>query len=181
METPATRWTFPPRGRPLRELAGHDNVTNATGIFMHPGHGLRARCTPGEISYFEYSNCQAAESVKRMIFALREEMTDHAVIEGGRLNGEPLSCYVTFGTGRNSKYGLCGPSGELIRRGQPLAFNVAYWGSNICRAGWIAQSAADLPDTASDYIASFAGPYFEAMGEWFGLMRPGTQDAGFTI
>ena len=63
---------------------------------------------------------------------------------------------------------------ELIRRGQPLAFNVAYWGSNICRAGWIAQSAAALPKSASDYVASFAGPYFEAMGDWFGLMRPGT-------
>ena len=158
----------------LRELAGHDNVTNVTDIFMHPGHGLRARCTPGEIAHFEYSNGQAAEAVKRMIFALQEGMTDHSVIEFSRLNGDPLSCHVTFGTGRNSTYGLCGPSGELIRRGQPLAFNVAYWGSNVCRAGWIAQSAADLPDSAADYIASFAGPYFEAMGEWFGLMQPGT-------
>ena len=158
----------------LRELAGHDNVTNATEIFMHPGHGLRARSTAGEIAYFEYSNCQAAETVKRMIFALREGMTDHAVIESGRLNGDPLSCHVTFGTGRNSSYGLSGPSGELICRGQPLAFNIAYWGSNICRAGWIARSPADLPDRASDYVASFAGLYFEAMAEWVGLMRPGT-------
>jgi Xaa-Pro aminopeptidase len=158
----------------LRELAGHHNVTNATAIFMHPGHGLRARCTANEIAYFEYSNGQAAEAVKRMIFALKEGMTDHSVIESGRLNGDPLSCHVTFGTGKNSKYGLCGPSGELISRGQPLAFNIAYWGSNICRAGWIAQSAADLPDTAKDYVKSFAGPYFEAMAEWFGLMRPGT-------
>jgi Xaa-Pro aminopeptidase len=158
----------------LRDLAGYENVTNATEIFMHPGYGLRARCTASEIAYFEYSNGQAAEAVKRMIFALKEGMTDHSVIESGRLNGDPLSCHVTFGTGQNSKYGLCGPSGQLIERGQPLAFNVAYWGSNICRAGWIAQSAADLPATAKDYVASFAGPYFEAMAEWFSLMRPGT-------
>lgn len=158
----------------LRELAGHDNVTNATDIFMHPGHGLRARCTAQEIAYFEYSNGQAAEAVKRMIFTLREGMTDHAVIEAGRLNGDPLSCHVTFGTGRNSEYGLCGPSGEQIRRGQPLAFNVAYWGSNICRAGWIAESAADLPSGASDYVSSFAGPYFEALAAWFELMQLGT-------
>jgi Xaa-Pro aminopeptidase len=158
----------------LRQLAGHDNVRNATDIFMHPGHGLRAHCTASEIAYFEYTNCQAAESVRRMIFALHEGMTDHEVIESGRLNGDPLSCHITFGTGRNSSYGLCGPSGELIRCGQPLAFNVAYWGSNICRAGWIAHSFADLPGSASDYVAAFAGPYFEAMGEWFGLMRPDT-------
>jgi Xaa-Pro aminopeptidase len=158
----------------LRNLAGPEKVFNATDLLMHPGHGLRAKCTPFEIAAFEYTNGQAAESVKRMIFALREGITDHAVVETGRLNGDPLSCHVTFGTGRNANYGMCGPSGELIRRGQPLAFNIAYWGSNICRAGWIAESAADLPSAASDYIPAFAGPYFEAMGEWFGLMKLGT-------
>jgi Xaa-Pro aminopeptidase len=158
----------------LRNLTGPDQVVNATDLLMHPGYGLRARCTPVEIASFEYSNGQAAEAVKRMIFALREGMTDHAVVESGRLNGDPLSCHVTFGTGRKAHYGLCGPSGEQIRRGQPLAFNIAYWGSNICRAGWIAESAADLPEAASGYIPAFAGPYFEAMGEWFGLMKVGT-------
>jgi Xaa-Pro aminopeptidase len=158
----------------LRNLAGPDNVLNATDVFMHSGHGLRANCTPFEVASFEYANGQAAESVKRMIFALREGMTDHAVVESGRLNGDPLSCHITFAAGRNANYGLCGPSGELIHRGQPLAFNVGYWGGNICRAGWIADSAADLPAAALDYIPSFAGPYFEAMGEWFGLMKLGT-------
>ncbi len=157
----------------LRELAGAENVFNVTELLMHPGYGLRTKSTAKEIAYFEYANGQAAESVKRMIFALREGMTDHSVVESGRLNGDPLSCHVTFVTGRHANYGLCGPSGERIRRGQPLAFNVSYWGSNICRAGWIAGSAADLPDAASDYVAQFAGPYFEAMSEWFGLMRPG--------
>jgi Xaa-Pro aminopeptidase len=158
----------------FRNLAGPDQVVNATDLLMHPGYGLRARCTPFEIASFEYSNGQAAEVVKRIIFALREGMTDHEVVERGRLNGDPLSCHVTFGTGRKAQYGLCGPSGEQIRRGQPLAFNIAYWGSNICRAGWVAESAADLPEPASDYIPAFAGPYFEAMREWFGLMKPGT-------
>lgn len=158
----------------LRSLAGPENVLNATAILMHPGYGLRAQCTPFEIECFEYANGQAAESVKRMLFALREGLTDHAVVEAGRLNGDPLSCHVTFCTGRNANFGLCGPTGEIIRLGQPLAFNIAYWGSNICRAGWIAESAQDLPQAASDYISSFAGPYFEAMGEWFELMKLGT-------
>lgn len=158
----------------LRDLAGRGNVRNVTDLLMHPAYGLRAKCTPREIEYFEYTNGQAAESVKSMIFALREGMTDHEVIQAGRLNGDPLGCHITFGTGSRAAYGLCGPSGETIRRGQPLAFNVAYWGSNICRAGWIASGAEDLPAAASDYVSSFAGPYFEAMGEWFGLMKPGT-------
>ncbi len=157
----------------LRHLAGRENVANATDLLMHPGHGLRARCTPEEIAYFEYANVQAAESVKRMIFALQEGVTDHSVIECGRLNGDPLNCHVTFATGTNAELGLCGPSGQLIRRGQTLSFNVAYWGSNVCRAGWIAQTAADLPVAAADYVPNFAGPYFEAIGEWFALLKLG--------
>lgn len=158
----------------VRQLAGPENVHNATDLLMHPGYGLRANCSPSEITYFEYTNGQAAESVKRIIFGLQEGMTDHSAIESARLNGDPLGCHVTFGTGNSANYGLCGPSGERIRLGQPLAFNVSYWGSNICRAGWIARSAADLPDSASDYVPSFAGPYLEAMSDWFGLMRLGT-------
>jgi Xaa-Pro aminopeptidase len=158
----------------LRNLTGPDHVYNATDLLMHPGHGLRATCTASEIAFFEYANGQAAESVKRMIFGLREGITDHAVMESARINGDPFSCHCTFGTGRTANLGLCGPSGEVIRRGQPLAFNLAYWGSNICRAGWIAESSADLPAAATDYVPAFAGPYFEALGEWFGLMTPGT-------
>ncbi len=158
----------------LRDLAGPDQVFNATDLLMHPGHGLRAKCSPFEIAFFEYSNGQAAEAVKRMIFALREGITDHQVMEAARLNGEPLSCHVTFGTGDRAKFGLCGPSGQIISRGQPLAFNVAYWGSNICRAGWVAETVEDLPEAARDYIPTFAGPYFEALGEWFEVMKPGT-------
>lgn len=152
----------------LRNLTGPDQVMNATDLLMHTGYGLRARCTPSEIASFEYSNGQAAEAVKRMLFALREGMTDHAVVESGRLNGDPLSCHITFGTSRKAHYGLCGPSGERIRRGQPLAFNVAYCSSNICRASWIAESAADLPEAASDYVPAFAGPLFRGPG---GMVR----------
>ena len=158
----------------LRRIAGSDHVVNATDLFMHPGYGLRARCTPVEIASFEHTNGQAAESVKRMIFALREGMTDHSVVECGRLNGDPLGCHITFATGSNAALGLSGPSGQTIRRGQTLSFNVSYWGSNICRAGWIAHNAADLPASAMDYASAFVGPYFVAMAEWFTLMKAGT-------
>ena len=61
-----------------------------------------------------------------------------------------------------------------MRRGDPLATNICYWGSNICRAGWVAASPADLPRRARDYVEAFAGPYFEVMAEWFGRLPPGT-------
>ena len=157
----------------LRAIAGQEHVSNATDILMHPGYGLRTFSSPAEIAYFEFGSIQAAESLKRMIFGLREGMCDHEVVELARLNGEPLGCHVTFATGQRSALGLTSPSGETIRRGQPLSTNICYFGSNICRAGWIAESAQDLPENACDYIEQFAGPYFEAMAEWFTLINCG--------
>jgi hypothetical protein len=158
----------------LREIAGQHRVVNSTDLLMHPGYGLRTFCTASEIAYFEYTSVQASESVKRMIFGLREGMTDHEVVALGGTCGEPLGCHVTFTTGRTSHLGLSGPRGEKIKRGQPLSMNLSYWGSNSCRSGWVASSARDLPSAAADYVAGFAGVYYEVMSEWFALLKPGT-------
>jgi hypothetical protein len=158
----------------LRTLAGRDHVVNSTDLLMHPGHGLRSFCTPSEIAYFEYTNVYASESMKRMIFGLREGMTDHEVVALGGTCGEPLACHTTFGTGRTAAFGLSGPRGEKIVRGNSLSTNLSYWGSNSCRSGWIASSSKDLPEAAIDYIPEFAGIYYEVMNEWFALLKPGT-------
>ena len=156
----------------LRDLAGRDNVTNATHILMHPGTGLRTFCSPAEIAYFEYTDILASEGMKRMLFGLREGMTDCELAQLADYNGVPQGCHMTLATGELP--GLSGPVGATLRRGTPLSTNLCYWGSNICRAGWIASSAQDLPANAQDYIEQFAGPYFEVMAEWFNLLRIGT-------
>jgi len=156
----------------LRDLAGRENVTNATRILMNPDTGLRTFCSPAEIAYFEYANVLASEGMKRMLFGLREEMTDHELAQLAGYNGTPLGCHMTLATG--DLPGLSGPVGAAIRRGTPLATNICYWGSNICRAGWVASLPSDLPSGARDYVESFAGPYFEVMSEWFDLLRIGT-------
>jgi hypothetical protein len=158
----------------LRDLAGREKVVNATDLLMHPGYGLRAFCSPSDIAYFEYTSVQASESIKQMIFGMREGMTDHEVVALGGTCGEPLACHTTFGTGRTAAFGLSGPRGEKIKRGNSLSMNISYWGSNSCRSGWIASSARDLPSAAAGYVPEFAGLYFEAMNDWFALLKPGT-------
>jgi Xaa-Pro aminopeptidase len=158
----------------LRQLAGRGNVLNATDILMHPGYGLRSTCSADEIAYFEYTNVLASEGMRRLLFGLREGMTDHELAKLYGYNGLPLGCHITLATGENRNLGLSSPSGTIVRRGDPLSTNICYWGSNICRAGWVAESAQDLPADAQDYVEGFAGPYFEVMGEWFDLLRIGT-------
>lgn len=154
---------------PLRQRAGR--VENATELFMHPGHGLRARVDVDDIARLEFSNHMAAIALKRMVFAFQEGMTDFAAVEVARMGGLPLGCHVTFAMGETP--GLSGPVGDRIRRGVPASFNIAHWGSNICRAGWMARGEADLPASASGYLEEFVFPYTRAMSDWCALMQPG--------
>lgn len=156
----------------LRSLAGFENVTDATNLIVHPDSGLRVKCSASEIAFFEYSNFKASEAMKRVHFALHSGMTDHELLEHARYDGTPLACHMTLKTGPN-RISLASPTGSRLQIGHTWSANISYWGSNICRAGWIAQGAEDLPLEARDYVESFAGPYFEAMAEWLNHLRIG--------
>jgi Xaa-Pro aminopeptidase len=156
---------------PLRALAGR--VVNATDMFMHPVHGLRCRVDAAGIARLEFANHMAAKALTRMAFGLREGMVDFEAFALAGLGGLPLGCHQTFATGARADQGMSGPTGERLRRGVPISFNICHWGSNICRAGWLAAAEADLPEAARDYVGAFAGPYVAAMSLWCSLMRPG--------
>lgn len=156
---------------PLRARAGR--VENATPLLMHPGHGLRARVDAAEVARLEFANHMAAKALRRMAFALREGMRDFEAFEAARVGGLPLGCHATFATGTRADQGLSGPTGEVLRAGHPISFNICHWGANICRAGWLARGPHDLPAAAADYLESFVLPYVAAMSDWCALMRPG--------
>lgn len=157
---------------PLRMTAGR--VENATDLFQHPAHGLRARVGVAGIARLEFANHMAAAAVRRLAFALREGMTDFAAVEAARIGGLPLGCHATFATGARADQGMSGPTGERIALGHPISFNICHWGANVCRAGWVARGPQDLPVAAGDYFEAFVAPYLAAMSAWCALMRPGT-------
>ncbi len=156
---------------PLRQIAG--SVVNATDLFQHPGYGLRATVDAAEIARLEFANHMAASALKRMVFGFREGMTDFAAFEAAHVGGLPPGCHPTFATGGRADQGLSGPTGQRLRRGNPVSFNICHWRANICRAGWLAHGHEDLPVAARDYFQVFAGPYVQAMSQWCALMRPG--------
>lgn len=155
---------------PLRRLAAR--VENATPLMMHPAHGLRARVDAAEIARLEFANHMAAAALRRMVFAFREGMTDFAAVEAAQVGGLPLGCHTTFAVGAGVQ-GLAGPTGRRLERGAPASFNICHWGANICRAGWMARGADDLPAAARDYLEVFVQPYVRAMSDWCALMRVG--------
>lgn len=156
-----------------RKICGYENVRNATDLFMHPGYGFRTVVSVDEIAIFEHSNIKTSEAVKRILFGMRDGMTDHEIAKFIEWDGEPLGCHPTFASG--DLPGLCGPQGRTLSKGDKFSFNVCYWGSNICRAGWVAENEKDLPTDAQDYIDEFAAPYFEAMADWFSKLKISTK------
>lgn len=149
----------------LREFAP---VENATRAFTR----LRAKASAWEIAYFEYSNVAAADGMRRILFGLREGLTDHQLAQQAGYNGLPMACHWTLKTGP-TRVSLASASGNVVRRGDYFSANVSYWGSNCCRCGWLAESAEDAP---AGYVDEFAGPYVAAMAEWFEHLtigRPG--------
>ena len=172
VDDPATALDIPVfLADPLRRIAAR--VENATDVMMHPGHGLRARVDAADIARLEFANHMAARALQRMVFGFRVGMTDFEAYQGAGVGGLPMGCHSTFATGARAAQGLSGPTGEVLRLGQQIGFNICHWGSNICRAGWLARSADDLPMGARGYLDAFAGPYVAALSQWFSLMRPG--------
>ncbi len=159
----------------LRELCGYDNVVNATDLLMAPSYGLKTFLSPFEIAHFEFVNVMASEGMKNLLKHFRAGITDFELIRAYGYTGYPLGCHMGMKSSGTQHIGLSSPVGAAIKKGQPCSAGIAYWGSNICRAGWVVEDEAGLPETARGYVEQFAGPYFSACIEWMQQLKIGTK------
>lgn len=159
----------------LRSTCGYTNVVNATDMLMSPVYGLKSSCSPFEIAHFEFSNIMASEGMKNLLTNFEADITDFQLAAKYNYTGYPLNCHIGLKSSGNQHIGLSSPLGAKIKRGEPCSTNIAYWGSNICRAGWVAVSEDDLPASAKGYVANFAAPYFYACAQWYEHMCIGTR------
>ena len=159
----------------LRSVCSYQNVVNATDILMSPKYGLRTTCSAYEIAFFEFSNVIASEGMKNLLKNFRADVKDFDLIREYQYNGYPLSCHIGIKSSGNQHYGLSSPVGAMIKKGEPCSTNIGYWGSNICRAGWVAEDENDLPETAKGYLENFVMPYFRACKLWFENLTIGTK------
>lgn len=159
----------------LRSLCGNSQVTNATDLFMSPDYGLRTTCSVYEIACFERSNIMASEGMKHLLMNFKADVSDYEIVRLYQYTGHPLNCHIGMKSSGNQHYGLSSPTGDPIRLGDPCSTNIGYWGSNICRAGWVARDENDLPESAQGYVEQFAAPYFLACAKWYEHLRIGTK------
>src|SRR4051794_19349876 len=127
---------------------------------------VRTWASPEDLAQFEWTGMLASEAMKRVLASVAEGASDFEMLEAARYNGVPLSIHMTLKTGGN-RISLASARGERARLGDRWSCGIGYRGANCCRCGWVAGSAAQVPDG----VEHFALRYFEAMAAWFGALR----------
>lgn len=143
------------------------DARNATALFMHPESGLRAINEVEQLARFEFVSTFSSQSVRNVLFGVRPDMTEFGVTELMRLNGMELSAHILMLSGERTQLGLASPSMRKLKRGDPVFTNLALWGANTARGGFLVEDAAELPNNIRDYVQKLVAPYFAALVEWY--------------
>jgi hypothetical protein len=158
----------------LRGLVGMGGlVENATDLLIDPADGLRTVNEVEQLAAFEWAACQVSQGVRRLVFGIRPGMSERDAVGLLGWGGTPLSCHLMLSSGPRATLGLLSPGDRRIERGD--RFTVAYGirGGLTCRAGFVVEDAAQLPDGIGDYVERLVGPYVEAVGEWYAALHVG--------
>ncbi len=151
-----------------------DTVVNATGVFVEPGRGVRLENDVDQIAYFEFAAAHSSQAMLRLIHGIRPGLTE---LEASSLMTPillPFNYHPTMLSGReHTSYGVASPGGRRLRVGDPVCAGIGYWGSNTARAGFLVDSADQLPDGVHDYVERLVLPYYETAAAWYETIRVG--------
>jgi Xaa-Pro aminopeptidase len=158
----------------LRALAGASgSVENATGILIGSGDGLRVINDVEQLAFMEWAACQTSSGVLRLLRGLRPGLTEREAVALLGWNGWPLSCHLMLTAGPRATLGLLSPGDRPMERGDRFTTAFGIWGALNCRAGFLVEDAAELPDGIRDYVEKLVAPYFTAIAGWYEAIHVG--------
>jgi Xaa-Pro aminopeptidase len=158
----------------LRRLTGPSGaVENATDLLIDAADGLRVINEVEQLAALEHAACRTSSGVRNLLTHLRPGMTEREAVALLGWDGTPLSCHLMLTAGPRATLGLLSPGDRQIQRGDRFTTAFGIWGALNCRAGFVVEDAAELPEPIRDYVDRLVGPYFEAVAEWYGAMRIG--------
>ena len=158
----------------VRDLVGTPGAaTNATDLLIDAGDGLRVINEAEQLAAFEWASCQTSQGVRSLLRGIRPGMTEHQAVGLLGWNGWPLSCHLMLTAGPRATFGLLSPGDRLIERGDRFTTAFGIWGALTCRAGFVVESADELPASIRNYVERLVAPYFAAIAEWYATIRIG--------
>jgi Xaa-Pro aminopeptidase len=157
----------------LRRLAGRGAVENAVDLLIDPADGLRVINEVEQLAAMEAAACTTSNGVRRLLNGLRPGIRERDAVALLGWDGSPLSCHLMLTAGPRAAFGLLSPGDRSIERGDPFTVAFGIWGALNCRAGFVVEDAAELPEEIRDYVDRLVAPYFAAVAEWYGALRIG--------
>jgi hypothetical protein len=149
------------------------SVENAVDLLIDPADGLRVINEPEQIAQFEWASCQTSQGVRNLLHGLTPGMPERDAVALLGWNGWPLSCHLMLTAGERARLGMLSPGDRPIQRGDPFTTAFGIWGALTCRAGFVVEDAAELPEPIRDYVDRLVAPYFAAIAEWYAAIRIG--------
>jgi Xaa-Pro aminopeptidase len=157
----------------LRTLARSGSLANAGHLLTGAADGLRVINELEQLAAFEYAASRTSNGVRRLIRDLEPGLREDEAVALLEWNGMPLSCHLMLTSGDRATFGLLSPGDRRIERGDRFTVAFGIWGALNCRAGFVVEDAAELPDGIGDYVERLVGPYFEAVAEWYEALHVG--------
>ena len=152
----------------LRALAGDKGaVANAANLLMNPADGLRAINEADQLACFEFAATFSSQGLRNVLSGIEPGMTELQAAKLMGMNGLPLCCHPMLSAGKRAAYGLPSPSLDIIKRGDPVTMAYGIHGALNARAGFLVESAAELPQAIGDYVEKLVAPYFTAVVDWY--------------
>jgi Creatinase/Prolidase N-terminal domain len=149
------------------------SVENAVDLLIDPADGLRVINEPEQLAQFEWASCQTSQGVRNLLHGLTPGTTERDAVALLGWNGWPLSCHLMLTAGERARLGLLSPGDRPIVRGDPFTTAFGIWGALTCRAGFVVEDAAELPESIGDYVDRLVAPYFAAIAEWYAAIHIG--------
>jgi hypothetical protein len=157
----------------LRRMTPAGAVENAVHLLIGAADGLRVINEVEQLAAFEYAACRTSYGVRQLLTRLEPEMRESEAVTLLEWNGMPLSCHLMLSSGDRASLGLLSPSDRRIERGDRFTVAFGIWGALNCRAGFVVEDAAELPEAIGDYVERLVAPYFEAVSDWYGALHIG--------
>ena len=156
-----------------RSVGPSGTVENANDLLIDAADGLRVINDVDQLAAFEYASCQTSHGVRRLLVGLRPGLREYEAVRLLEWNGAPLSCHLMLTAGPRARLGLLSPDDRQIERGDPFTTAFGIWGALTCRAGFVVEDGAELPDGIRDYVERLVGPYFATVAEWYEALHVG--------
>ncbi len=149
----------------IRSITGIDPI-NVTDLLMNPVDGLRVINSVNQLARFEFVATCVTDSMKKILFGLKEGISEFEAFQLSQVNGLPYSCHPVFSAGIHAEH-IDFPSSYRIQQGDPVIFGITGWGALSARAGFLVFDESGLEAAAGDYLEALAKPYFRAVASWY--------------